>query len=615
MAVSTELLRERADLLGLLRRARTGTRITLVAVLATAALLPALVAVVTGVLVNRVPRAVDEGLDSPAGRGLLTALAVVAVLLVLDRLLVPVSDTVRLRAGRQIDADMRAEVLEALERPATIAHLEDTAVLDRLNTMKGSLFGSAGAASVAALGIVARYLQSIAALAVVAWFSWWLALVVGAVIVAIRRRWHRAFGELARALMASGSDLREVTYTVDLAVTPPAAKELRVFGLLDWMIDRSRRLWDRAVEAPFAVRASLRRSANLELAALGAGYALTFVLLARASVHGEVALGVVAAVLQAEFSAAQLIAPTGDDFATAPGQAALRSAREIIATAAPLDERSGERSAVGMPAKEIRFEAVRFSYPGSDIAVLDGLDLTIRAGESLGLVGLNGAGKTTVVKLLCGLYEPTGGRITVDGVALADLDPISWRARLGVIFQDFVHYDLTAADNIAFGALPAAGDHTLVERAADRAGIRSAIEALPEGCETVMSRQYDRGGELSGGQWQRVALARALFAVDAGAGVLVLDEPTANLDVRAEADLFEQFLQWTSRVSALLISHRFSTVRRADRIAVLAEGRIVETGTHDQLLAMDGRYAAMFRLQAAQFVADSNRADGDPARA
>ena len=614
--MSTKLLRERRELLALLRRAHSGTLTTLVLVLAAAGLLPAILAVATGVLVNRVPRAVNEGLGSPTGRGLLTALAIVAVLLVTDRLLAPLSETIRLRAARQIDADMRAEVLEALERPATIAHLESATVLDRINTMKGSLFGSAGAASVAALGIVARYLQSIAALGVVAWFSWWLAVVVGAIIVVIRRRWHRAFGELADALMASGGDLREVTYTVDLAVMPPAAKELRVFGLLEWMIARSRRLWDRAVEVPFAVRAGLRRSANLELAVLGAGYAVTFVFLARAAVRGEVALGVVAAVLQAEFSAAQLIAPTGDDFATAPGQAALRSAREVVETSDQLKGRSVGRSAVGMPAGETRFEGVSFSYPGSDVAVLDGMDLTIRAGESLGLVGLNGAGKTTVVKLLCGLYQPTAGRISVDGVPLADLDPSSWRSRLGVIFQDFVHYELTAADNIAFGALHAAGDRTMLEQAAERAGIRVAIDALPDGWDTVLSRQYDHGGELSGGQWQRIALARALFAVEAGAGVLVLDEPTANLDVRAEADLFDQFLHWTSQVSALLISHRFSTVRRADRIAVLDHGRIVETGTHDQLLAMDGRYAEMFRLQAAQFVADSSRpTDGDVAHA
>lgn len=376
-----------------------------------------------------------------------------------------------------------------------------------------------------------------------------------------------------------------------------------MFGLLDWLIARARRLWDQAVAVPFDVRARLRRSANLELAVLGAGYALTFVLLARGAVRGEVALGVVAAVLQAEFSAAQLIAPTGDDFATAPGQAALRSAREVIATTEREPRPAGDRPASGLPREEIRFEGVTFSYPGSDVAVLDGLDLTINKGESLALVGLNGAGKTTLVKLLCGLFQPTGGRITIDGTDLNDIDLASWRNRIGVIFQDFVHYELSAADNITFGAPRAVRDRDrdVLLRAADRAGIRAAIEALPEGWDTVLSRQYDQGGELSGGQWQRIALARALYAVDTGAGVLVLDEPTANLDVRAEAELFEQFLAWTEPVTSLLISHRLSTVRRADRIVVLDAGRIIGSGTHDELRAADGRYAHLFRLQASQY--------------
>ncbi len=374
-----------------------------------------------------------------------------------------------------------------------------------------------------------------------------------------------------------------------------------MFGLLDWLCVRARQLWDGAVAAPFAIRAQLRRSANGELALLGAGYALTFVLLARSAIHGDVGLGLVAAVLQAEFSAAQLIAPTGDDFATAPGQAALRSAREVIEASQAAHRSSGVASVSAMPAREIRFEDVAFSYPGSDISVLDGLDLVIPAGESLALVGLNGAGKTTLVKLLCGLYEPTSGRITVDGTDLDALDLCEWRSRIGVIFQDFVHYELSAADNISFGAAHADPDRAALEQVAERAGIRGAIEALAEGWDTVLSRQYDHGGELSGGQWQRLALARALFAVDAGAGVLVLDEPTANLDVRAEAELFDQFLQWTNQVTSLLISHRFSTVRRADRIAVLDAGRIIESGTHEQLLAADGRYASLFRLQATQY--------------
>jgi ATP-binding cassette subfamily B protein len=236
-----------------------------------------------------------------------------------------------------------------------------------------------------------------------------------------------------------------------------------------------------------------------------------------------------------------------------------------------------------------------------------GLDLVVPAGTSLAIVGANGAGKTTLVKLLARLYEPTAGRILVDGVDVRDLDVTSWRARLAVIFQDFVRYELPAADNVGLGGLPRAGDRRALETAASRAGTLEMIEGLPKGWNTVLARAYTDGCDLSGGEWQRVALARALFAVEAGATVLALDEPTANLDVRAEAELFDRLLDLTSDASragpltTLLISHRFSTVRRAGRICVLAGGRVVELGTHDELMAVGGRYARMFGLQAARF--------------
>jgi len=206
----------------------------------------------------------------------------------------------------------------------------------------------------------------------------------------------------------------------------------------------------------------------------------------------------------------------------------------------------------------------------------------------LAIVGDNGAGKTTLVKLLARLYDPGEGRITVDGRDLRTLDPLAWRQRLAAVFQDFVHYELSAADNIGFGAPQRLHDTEALRRAATRAGALDLIERLPSGWATVLSPGYAGGVDLSGGQWQRIALARALFAVEAGAGVLILDEPTAALDVRAEAELFDRFLSLTQGLTAIIVSHRFSTVRRADRIAVLAEGRIVEQGTHAELLALGG---------------------------
>jgi ABC-type multidrug transport system fused ATPase/permease subunit len=233
---------------------------------------------------------------------------------------------------------------------------------------------------------------------------------------------------------------------------------------------------------------------------------------------------------------------------------------------------------------------------------VSGVTLDLPAGRSIALVGPNGAGKTTLVKLLARLYEPDTGRILVDGTDLAALDPGSWRRQLAVIFQDFERYELPARDNIGFGALSLRDDDRALATAVRRAGATAVVDALPQGLETVLSRRYPGGVDLSGGEWQKVALARALLAVEGGARVLVLDEPTANLDVRAEAELFDHLLEATASCTTVLVSHRFSTVRRADLIYVLDPGgRVVEAGTHEELVDRHGRYAELFALQAARF--------------
>jgi ATP-binding cassette subfamily B protein len=236
------------------------------------------------------------------------------------------------------------------------------------------------------------------------------------------------------------------------------------------------------------------------------------------------------------------------------------------------------------------------------------LDLFIPAGKSLALVGVNGAGKTTLIKLLCKFYAPQYGRITADGIDLLALDIHAWQRRVAAIFQDFVRYQLPVKDNVGFGAIEQSNDRERLRDAARKAGILSVIEGLPLGWDTVLSRQFQGGAELSGGQWQRIALARALFAVHAGAKVLILDEPTASLDVRAEAELFDRFLEITQDLTTILVSHRFSTVRRADLICVLDGGQVAELGTHDELVACDGQYAEMFALQASRFVEASSDA-------
>jgi ABC-type multidrug transport system fused ATPase/permease subunit len=274
-----------------------------------------------------------------------------------------------------------------------------------------------------------------------------------------------------------------------------------------------------------------------------------------------------------------------------------------------------------MPAQQIRFRNVTFAYPAApDRPVLAGLDLDIPAGSSLAIVGVNGAGKTTLAKLLCRLYDPQSGSIEVDGTDLRDLDLASWRQRVTAVFQDFARFELTLRENViprlAVTAEPSgpgeprqSGHLSPIDQVdrviqADRvaaAALDAAGAAGLASLDTVLAKGYTGGTDLSGGQWQRVALARAMAAVELGAGLILLDEPTAQLDVRGEAEIFERVLAATRSCTTILISHRFSTVRHADRIAVIEHGAVAELGSHDELMALRGRYWTMFTLQARRF--------------
>jgi ATP-binding cassette subfamily B protein len=251
---------------------------------------------------------------------------------------------------------------------------------------------------------------------------------------------------------------------------------------------------------------------------------------------------------------------------------------------------------------EIRFEHVSFAYPGADKNALNDVSFTVRAGETLAVVGRNGAGKTTLFKLICRLYDPSEGRILIDGVDVRDYEPDELRRQIGAMFQDYVDYQATAAENIGLGNVPEITNRDAVVDASKQAGSDELISKLPAGYDTALGKWFDAGVNLSGGEWQKVALARAFMREDAK--VLLLDEPTSALDAQAEYDLFERLRTLTRGRTAVYISHRFSTVRRADRIVFLEQGRVVEEGTHEELMRLGGRYARLFRMQASAYTGE-----------
>jgi ATP-binding cassette subfamily B protein len=466
-----------------------------------------------------------------------------------------------------------------------------------------------GDAVAGALALVARYAQLVGALVLVAVvLSPAAALLLALVALTVRFGQRGSLGRFG-ALWGSLDDARhQAAYLRSFGVSGKAAKEFRVLGFLGWYRDRHiadtrvylDRLWAgrrRILFKPFLLYAAV--------ALLGTLAALLW--LGENASHGRMSLLALGVAIQAALIPVRF----GVYFPEADVQtqyglqayASLRAIEKLVENAT-----AGTRSLPPVPAgpkESIGFEQISFRYAPEAPLVLDGLDLTLRAGRSTAIVGLNGAGKTTLVKLLAGLYTPTGGRILLDGVDLSTYQPRSWQNQLAVIFQDYVRYEFDVATNIALGAPEHLEDAEGLDAAIKRAGAQQLVADLPHGLRTELSRHYKDGTDLSGGQWQRIALARAFFAARHGASVLVLDEPTAQLDVRAEVEFYDRFLELTQGLTTVLISHRFSTLRQADHIAVIDQGRVSEQGSHDELLALGGAYARLFRLQARQF-ADSD---------
>ena len=550
-------------------------------------LLPAGFAIAMGVLIAAVE----------SGAGLAAPLSLVGVVFVLLQVLAPLHQALSANLGSRTAAWLYDELTTACVSPPGMGHLEDPELAQDLTMARDFDLGISGPPLNISMDFIASGLvemvAGLAAAAVLAAYAWWAPLVLGGSWLAT----HWLLRESGVWKDRNTDEVREAQrhadYAYKLAVEPPAAKELRLFGLAAWTVARFRARRTQLFELRWEATRLRERSVIGSLLLVLVANVWVLGSMAAAAANGSLSLGELVTFATAAVSTS-MIAFGGLswalDGASAPAAAVLRLQGAMAAAGGVT---SGDVQSARMPASEIRFRDVTFSYPTSSEPVLEGFDLTIPAGSSLAIVGQNGAGKTTLAKLLCRLYEPQGGAIEIDGVDLATLDLEAWRGRLAAVFQDFVRFELSLRDNVAPGGAP---------EEAIRAALADAGAAGLADLDTVLARGYEGGTDLSGGQWQRVALARALCGVRCGAGVVLLDEPTAQLDVRGEAEIFGRILEATREVTTILISHRFSTVRRADRICVLERGRVIELGSHEELMEIEGgRYRTMFELQAQRF--------------
>ncbi|MFN2465073.1 MAG: ABC transporter ATP-binding protein [Candidatus Dormibacteria bacterium] len=568
--------------------------------------------IVTGLLVGAVPAALGHGLASLGGHRLVSLVAVMGTVFVAGQVLGPVHTLVRHRLQHNVDVALRQRLLVATTSPPGLAMVEDSEFQDQVGLTKGvgAVEATPGRAAVSIAAVATRMATAVGGALMLAAFHWWLALAMFAFYAYLYARLRSSIRAASDVFVDESEEMRRATYLRELATTPPAAKEIRVFGLADWVLSRQRESWLRGISEAWVARSRGLPATLWLMVVAGLASCAAFLLLGDAALHGQVSTTGLVIYASGALQMLSIITVNDDDMAVEYGMAALPALREVEARSRQATPRAGGRRDVdGLPAREIRFEDVAFRYSGSSRDVYSGLDLTIRAGQSLAIVGLNGAGKTTLVKLLARLYEPVSGRITVDGIDLRDLDAWAWQRHVAAVFQDFVRFPFSARENVEVGGERRRGDRELLARVSLEAGLEEVVAGLPRGWDTVLSREFEDGADLSGGEWQRVAVARALFGLDAGAGVLVLDEPTANLDVRSEAAIFDRLVDFTRGQTTILISHRFSTVRRADRICVLSGGRIVEDGTHGELLALGGEYATLFNLQARQFTGELDAED------
>jgi ATP-binding cassette, subfamily B, bacterial len=580
---------------GVLPRADRGLAVVWWTILVLRGLLPAIFAIAMGALVGAVQRRGD----------LTTPLVFFGLAFVLLQILPPLHRATGANLGSRTAAWLYDQLTIACVRPPGMGHLENPARTTDLTMARDFDLGITGPPMAISMDFIASGLVElvggIASAVLLAGYTWWAPVVLAGAWIATLWLLRESAIWRDRNTDEVRQAQRHADYAYRLAVEPPAAKELRLFGLADWVVERFRARRRQLFELRWEATRLRERPMVWSVLLVVAANVLVFWSMGSAALDGRLPIaglvtfaGAAAGVGMIAFGGLSWAL----DGASAPVAAVLRLESAMAADGAL--QRVGTGSAAGMPSREIRFRNVSFGYPGAGAPVLAGFDITIPAGSSLAIVGQNGAGKTTIAKLLCRLYDPSEGAIEADGVDLRSMDVEAWRSRVTAVFQDFIRFELPLRENVAPGGAP----DEVVRKSLEDAGAARLAEL-----DTILARGYPGGTELSGGQWQRIALARALCAVQQGAGLVLLDEPTAQLDVRGEAEIFRRILQATRGVTTVLISHRFSTVRHADRICVLEHGRVVEMGSHDELMAAGGRYKTMFELQASRFAEEEKGLD------
>jgi ATP-binding cassette subfamily B protein len=569
-------------------------------------LLPVGLMIAGGGLASRINDAVRHGGGDTQLHDAYRAFAIVMALFLAGELMVPLQNRLRWLITKRIDGVMRLRVMRAALAGTDMTRLHGQEYLDAMRLAHGLIRWSAtpGGGAAGLLGLTRDYVTGIAAAVVLATFQPVIAVLTLIAALIVRVRWRGETIGLIDVWLVGWRHRRESGYFTELGLGRTGASEVRLFGLRDWLQRRIRAAGTEAWTPTWRRRAErfgTTTALQVGLAGSVAVGALTWA--ARASADGDLGIGGLVVFVPALVAVLALGRTFNDDMPVQYGASTLPAIETLERLAAETVSREiGRRVPEAGSAPEIELRAVSFRYPGAPDDVLRDIDLRIAAGGSAALVGLNGAGKTTLVRLLCGLYPPDRGAVLVDGVDLRELDIDAWHRLVAPMFQEFVRLPATVAENVAAGAVEHLADRPGVGFALDEAGASVFAARLADGAETLLATRHADGSDLSGGQWQRLGIARALFALQHGARLLVLDEPTSNLDTASEERIVRRLLDETrGDATTLLVTHRLALARRTDHIVVVADGRVAEAGTHDELMRAGGRYADAFSMQAALY--------------